>query len=188
MTAAPLAAFASNPDHAVGDAFGLLLVSELLVTGAWMIGYSVRQQRAYTASLAEQAERRAREQLAEARRASSEERLQIARELHDVVAHTMSLIAVQAGVANYVVTAHPQEAARALSSIEQTSRGALREMRALLDAPGRGGRNGTRAAGGRPGTCAGTGRPRQPGRANGPGRRPGGPRRPRRAAPAFRRA
>ena len=132
VTAAPLAAFASDPDHAVGNAFGLLLVSELLVTGAWMMGYSVRQQRACTASLAEQAERRAREQLAEVRRASSEERLQIARELHDVVAHTMSLIAVQAGVANYVVSVQPEEAARALSSIEQTSRGALREMRALL--------------------------------------------------------
>lgn len=44
----------------------------------------------------------------------------------------MSLIAVQAGVANYVIGAHPEEAAPALSSIEQTSRGALQEMRALL--------------------------------------------------------
>jgi signal transduction histidine kinase len=44
----------------------------------------------------------------------------------------MSLIAVQAGVANYVISARPQEAARALSSIEQISRGALREMRGLL--------------------------------------------------------
>jgi signal transduction histidine kinase len=73
-----------------------------------------------------------REQLAEARRARSEERLQIARELHDVVAHTMSLIAVQAGVANYVASTRPDEAARALASIEETSRGALGEMRALL--------------------------------------------------------
>ena len=56
----------------------------------------------------------------------------IARELHDVVAHSMSLIAVQAGVANYVINDNPREAARALSSIEQTSRGALHEMRALL--------------------------------------------------------
>jgi signal transduction histidine kinase len=110
----------------------LLVEDGLLVTAAWAIGYSVRQQRLYAASREEQAERRAREQLAEARRARSEERLQIARELHDVVAHSMSLIAVQAGVANYVAGQHPEEAARALSSIEQTSRGALREMRALL--------------------------------------------------------
>jgi signal transduction histidine kinase len=132
VTAAPLAAVASDPARPVGEVAGLLLGDGLLVTAAWAIGYSVRQQRAYTAGLAEQAERRAREQLAEARRADSEERLQIARELHDVVAHTMSLIAVQAGVANYVISARPQEAARALSSIEQISRGALREMRGLL--------------------------------------------------------
>jgi signal transduction histidine kinase len=110
----------------------LLLENGLLIAVAWMIGYSVRQQHAHTAALREQAERRAGEQLAEARRARSEERLQIARELHDVVAHTMSLIAVQAGVANYVVSARPEEAVRALSSIEETSRGALHEMRALL--------------------------------------------------------
>jgi signal transduction histidine kinase len=132
VTAAPLAALASDPARPVGDVAGLLLGGGLLVTAAWAFGYSVRQQRAYTAGLAEQAERRAREQLAEARRAGSEERLQIARELHDVVAHTMSLIAVQAGVANYVISARPQEAARALSSIEQISRGALGEMRGLL--------------------------------------------------------
>ena len=97
-----------------------------------MIGYLVRLQRAYSAGLREQAGQRAREELAEARRASSEERLRIARELHDVVAHSMSVIAVQAGVANYVAGTRPEEAARALSSIEETSRGALREMRALL--------------------------------------------------------
>jgi signal transduction histidine kinase len=132
VTSIPLIAPAHVHDHASGDGGPLLLTNALLITAAWLLGYTVRQQRAYTASLHEQAERRLREQLAEARRASSEDRLQIARELHDVMAHSMSLIAVQAGVANYVITAHPQEAERALSSIEQTSRAALREMRALL--------------------------------------------------------
>jgi signal transduction histidine kinase len=132
VTVAPLVALASDPARPVGEVVGLLLGGGLLVTAAWAIGYSVRQQRAYAVGLAEQAERQAREQLAEARRAGAEERLQIARELHDVVAHTMSLIAVQAGVANYVISARPQEAARALASIEQISRGALREMRGLL--------------------------------------------------------
>jgi signal transduction histidine kinase len=116
----------------VRNASGVLLVSGLLITVTWMTGYSVRQQRVYTANLREQAQRQAREELAEARRAISEQRLEIARELHDVVAHSMSLIAVQAGVANYVINDNPREAARALSSIEQTSRGALHEMRALL--------------------------------------------------------
>ena len=102
------------------------------IVAAWLAGYAVQQQRSYTAKAREQAAQEVREQLAEARRISSEERLQIARELHDVVAHTVSLIAVQAGVANYVVKTNPDEAARALASIETTSRGALREMRALL--------------------------------------------------------
>jgi signal transduction histidine kinase len=148
VTAAGFAVFGVVPHGiyrtgGIAKAAGLLLVGGLLITAAWMIGNSVRQQRAYLAGRQAQAERRAHEQMAEARRASSEERLQIARELHDVVAHSMSLIAVQAGVANYVVAAQPEEAARALSSIEQISRGALREMRALLgvlrsDAPAAG--------------------------------------------------
>jgi signal transduction histidine kinase len=116
----------------VRDAIGVLLISGLIITVTWMAGYSVRQQRVYTANLREQAQRQTREELAEARRAISEQRLEIARELHDVVAHSMSLIAVQAGVAHYVINDNPREAARALSSIEQTSRGALHEMRALL--------------------------------------------------------
>jgi signal transduction histidine kinase len=116
-----------------GTAAGLFAESALVVVVAWMIGYAVRQQRAYQAGRQEQAEQRARERLAEARRVSTEEWLQIAREVHDVVAHTMSVIAVQAGVASYVGAAEPAEAIRALSSIEETSRGALREMRALLN-------------------------------------------------------
>jgi signal transduction histidine kinase len=58
--------------------------------------------------------------------------LRIARELHDVVAHSLSLITVQAGVGSYVAGARPEEAARALASIETTGREALREMRRLL--------------------------------------------------------
>ncbi len=104
----------------------------VVLTAAWVIGVAVRQQRAYTAGLREQAERRVQAQLAEGRSAATEERLRIARELHDVVAHSLSLIAVQAGVGNYVASARPEEAARALASIESTSRGALREMRRLL--------------------------------------------------------
>ena len=135
--AAGLTVFALMPHgvHGPGGlttAVALLLESGLLITAAWMIGYSVRQQRSYSTGLREQADQRARDALAEARRARSEERLQIARELHDVVAHSMGLITVQAGVANYVVSERPEEAVRALSSIEEISRGALREMRALL--------------------------------------------------------
>jgi signal transduction histidine kinase len=116
----------------VSDSLGMLLVSLLVITIAWTIGHAVGQHRLYTAGLQAQEQQRAHEQLGEARRAMSEQRLRIARELHDVVAHTMSVIAVQAGVANHVAAEHPDEARRALSSIEETSRGALHEMRALL--------------------------------------------------------
>jgi signal transduction histidine kinase len=139
VTAAGLAAFAVIPHGSYGPetgtpgkAAGLLLESGLLITVAWLAGYSVRQQYGQAAARREQAEQRAREQLTEARRARSEERLEISRELHDVVAHTLSVIAVQAGVASYVIGTRPDEAARALTSIEETSRSALHEMRALL--------------------------------------------------------
>jgi signal transduction histidine kinase len=114
------------------QAEAVMLESSLAIIGAWLVGYSVGQRRAAEASRREQAEQLAREQLAEARRASSEERMRIARELHDVVAHSLTLIAVQAGVANHVTVRRPEQAAEALSSIEKLSRGALTEMRALL--------------------------------------------------------
>jgi signal transduction histidine kinase len=116
-------AVAGSPDNT-----RVLFVSSFIAT-AWAVGYAIRQQRAYAAAMHEQAERRAEER---ARAQVAEERLRIARELHDVVAHSMSLIAVQAGVANYVLAARPDEATRVLSSIEQASRDALRETRRLL--------------------------------------------------------
>ncbi|SEL67310.1 sensor histidine kinase [Streptacidiphilus jiangxiensis] len=98
----------------------------------WVLGLVVGQQRRYSAAVRAQAEQRAAAELAQAQRALSDERLRIARELHDVLAHSMSLIAVQAGVANHVAAERPDEARRALTAIEDTSRGALRELRALL--------------------------------------------------------
>jgi signal transduction histidine kinase len=109
-----------------------ILTSAVVIVAAWMIGAAVRQQRAYTAGLREQAERRVQAQLAQARREVGQERLRIARELHDVVAHGLSLIAMRAGVGHYVARARPEEAERALASIEATSRTALREMRRLV--------------------------------------------------------
>ncbi|MFF3115221.1 sensor histidine kinase [Kitasatospora sp. NPDC057904] len=106
------------------EALGLVLVT-LPLSGVWMIGVAVRANRAYTAGLRAQAEQHAREQVVE-------ERLRIARELHDVVAHSMSLITMQASVAAFVADSRPAEAVKALTSIEATGRGALQEMRRLL--------------------------------------------------------
>jgi signal transduction histidine kinase len=89
---------------------------------AWMTGYSVRQRRLYVVTLQQQA----------ASSAVAEERLRIARELHDVVAHSMSVIAVQAGYGQYVIDASPGGAKDALGAIQATSRDALEEMRRML--------------------------------------------------------
>ncbi|MEF3118308.1 sensor histidine kinase [Streptomyces chrestomyceticus] len=82
--------------------------------------------------LAEMAGQLKREQEENARRAVAEERVRIARELHDVVAHHMSVISVQAGLAGYVFTSDPDTARRALGTIAGTSGEALEEMRRLL--------------------------------------------------------
>ena len=109
------------------------VVSNALVIGAaWLLGYFVGVRRAYTARLEERTAEleQAREELA--RRAVTEERLRLARELHDVVAHAMSVIAVQSGVGAHVASTQPEEAAKALAAIEVTSRAALEELRRLL--------------------------------------------------------
>jgi signal transduction histidine kinase len=74
---------------------------------------------------------RAREE--EARRRASEERLRIARELHDVLAHNISLINVQAGVALHLLDEQPGQARTALAAIKQASKEALGELRSVLD-------------------------------------------------------
>ena len=89
---------------------------------AWMTGYSVRQRRLYVVRLQHQA----------ASSAVADERLRIARELHDVVAHSMSVIAVQAGYGQYVIDDSPDGAREALGAIQATSREALDEMRRML--------------------------------------------------------
>ena len=79
-----------------------------------------------------EAEERAKVERQTAARAVAEERLRIAQELHDVVAHSMSVIAVQAGVGAHVLDERPDEARAALEAISATSRGTLTEMRRLL--------------------------------------------------------
>ena len=116
------------PDLQTSDllqAFALLVV-------AWALGDAIRSRRAQQAErlrLAEQEAASAHEQSA---RAVIEERLRIARELHDVVAHSMSLIAVQAGVGGHVIRTDVDAAERALEVIAETSRKALTQTRSML--------------------------------------------------------
>jgi signal transduction histidine kinase len=102
------------------------------LAATWLLGHFVGIRRLYVLQLEERTAEleRAREELA--RRAVVEERLRLARELHDVVAHAMSVIAVQSGVGAHVANTQPKEAAKALAAIEATSRAALTELRRLL--------------------------------------------------------
>src|SRR5918993_4031624 len=99
---------------------------------AWVLGHFVGDRQLYAAQLEERTAEleRAREELA--RQAVTEERLRLARELHDVVAHAMSVIAVQSGVGAHVAASRPEEVGKALAAIKATSRGALEELRRLL--------------------------------------------------------
>jgi signal transduction histidine kinase len=103
----------------------------LLLGGSWLVGDNVRTRRAYTAELEERAARLEREREEKAVRAVAEERARISRELHDMVAHHVSVIAVQAGAAGEEATTDP--AREALGLIQQTSRQVLAELRSMLD-------------------------------------------------------
>ena len=99
---------------------------------ALFVGDSVRARRAYIAGLTRQAEQLQRREVERAQQSIAEERLQIARELHDIVAHSLSVIAIQSGVGRHVLDLQPEEARKALTAVETTSRSALEELRRVL--------------------------------------------------------
>jgi signal transduction histidine kinase len=108
------------------------VVGFLPLVAGWFIGDSAAARTRYLAGLAEQAERA---RVAEAERAHQqvrEERIRIARELHDVVAHTLAVITVQAGVGRRLMARRPEEARTALESIETIGRTAQEELRVVL--------------------------------------------------------
>jgi signal transduction histidine kinase len=104
----------------------------LVVWGAWMLGRFRWDERRYTEALEVKNRELEQAQHDLARQAVTEERLRIARELHDVVAHSMSVVALQAGTGRMVAAGDAGAAQQALATIETTTRGALREMRQLL--------------------------------------------------------
>jgi len=108
-----------------------VLAATLMFT-AWVAGRSVRLRRAYLAELEERAERLERARESDRRAARAEERSRIARELHDVVAHHVSVMTVQAVAARRVLASSPDTAADALSAIEEMGRAAMVEMRNIV--------------------------------------------------------
>jgi signal transduction histidine kinase len=115
--------------HVSGDGPGNALAASLALVLCWLAGYMARQRRAYAARL--------RQQVANA--AVMQERLRIARELHDVVAHSLTVVAVQAGFAEYVFDTQPGQARPALAAIQTVTREALTDMQRMLGALRRGG-------------------------------------------------
>lgn len=99
---------------------------------AWVLGDSLRTRQAYFRALEERAARLESEREAQSKVAVAAERARIARELHDVVAHNVSVMVVQADGAAYVMDAAPDQARQALATISTTGRQALAEMRRLL--------------------------------------------------------
>ncbi|WP_329299247.1 histidine kinase [Streptomyces sp. NBC_00659] len=95
-------------------------------------GDAVRSRRAFVHAIKERALRAERTREEEARRRVAEERLRIARDLHDVVAHHIALVNVQAGVAAHVMDKRPDQAKEALAHVREASRSALNELRATV--------------------------------------------------------
>jgi signal transduction histidine kinase len=108
------------------------LYAAVTVLAAMWWGEAVRARRAYVAELRDRAERAERTREEEARRRVDEERLRIARELHDVVSHTIGVISVQAGVAAHLLHRRPDKAADSLAAIRQASDEALGELHTML--------------------------------------------------------
>jgi len=114
---------ANNPLGATSGGF-VIIPANMAV--ALFAGIAIGNRRAYVESLRDRAEREARRQI-------DEERLRIARELHDVVAHTMATINVQASAATQLLRDRPEQAAESLAAIRAASKDGLRELRAILN-------------------------------------------------------
>lgn len=134
LLAAPLSQLLWPPEGSVSTTARIFLTIVLAVPFAlaWVLGDSIRTRRAYFAQLEERAMRLEREREAQSKVAVAAERARIARELHDVVAHNVSVMVVQADGAAYVLDAAPDQARQALETISTTGRQALAEMRRLL--------------------------------------------------------
>jgi len=115
------------------DASWANLIGNLfIVAGVWVLGDSLYRRREKLAHLEQVAAQSRREQELLARQAVSDERARISRELHDVVAHSVSLMTVQAGAARRILAKDPERAGAALAAIEETGRTTMAELRRLV--------------------------------------------------------
>jgi len=112
----------------VGDAFSVALVFGI----CWLLGETMQYRRRFRDSLIDRAERAEALRETMAQQAVAEERTRIARELHDVVAHSMSLMVVQAGAARRIAATDPDRSGELIQSVENVGRSSLDEMRRIL--------------------------------------------------------
>jgi signal transduction histidine kinase len=124
-----LVAVATDPDQAT---LGAYIFFTLVVGGPWIAGHAIRRRRLSERLLEHRAVTAEREREVRARAAAAEERARIARELHDVVAHAISVIVLQARGGRRLLASEPEEAREAFDSIESAGQQALVEMRRLL--------------------------------------------------------
>jgi signal transduction histidine kinase len=120
----------NNPDHAAGD----FVFIPVLFAIAWLAGFALRKRAVQAEAAEERATLAEREREAAARIAVAEERARIARELHDVVAHAVSVMVLQVGAVRHKLPEALAEDASALRDVERAGRSALAEMRRLLGA------------------------------------------------------
>jgi signal transduction histidine kinase len=104
----------------------------LIFATAWLLGFAKSAHAERLAALEERAAQLERSQLLESARAVSEERNRISRELHDIVAHHVSMMVIQAEAAPLLIDRDPKAATEAMDSISQTGRAALTEMRRMM--------------------------------------------------------
>ena len=115
-----------------GDALGSLIFLSGLVVAAYFLGTSVRNRRAYLGALVDRAARAELERDQQSRLAATAERTRIARELHDIVAHSLTVVVTLAEAATVSVDSDPPAARAAMGQVATTGRAALTEMRRLL--------------------------------------------------------
>jgi signal transduction histidine kinase len=130
--AATLVVVATVSEVATGEEFVDILVNIPIFVLPWAIGDSVQTRRQYLANLEDRAANLEREREERDRWAVADERARIARELHDVVAHHVGVMVVQAGAARSVLADRPDDARQAILAIENTGRDALGELRRLV--------------------------------------------------------
>ena len=120
----------NDPSHSPGELF---LIPMLFAVG-WLVGFALRERTQETRAAEQRAAQAERDREVAARIAVAEERARIARELHDVVAHAVSVMVLQVGAVRHRMPVSDSENREALGNVEQAGRTALAEMRHLLDA------------------------------------------------------